>query len=729
MENLELNLKSKLCRLVHLVRIMAIIYALFSYPIISAKGILKGKYWFDDDINNISEFTVDNSSKTFMNVDCSYLNDIGIHRLNIQLFDEDGVCSPPFSRFFVSLPNKLYFTCCFDNQDAKYTVNDIKNSLEVGDLKDGLHRITLQDHQNKIYGASSLFYKIPISDKDLKLVVSSDSKELKKSIEVEPSQKYVDVDLHELPVGYHLINTLLVNAKSQSVVRTNSSIIERQAVGNRGISDLYYWFDNNSKTMKNISISDGKLPYRFDSEVSIPELDIPVSDYELYIDDGCPYVAPRYILNFAVRDKSFFMSDTSAVFSNYAVNSALIAPQLENGTQVDFDSVNSCQAYWGQFFGQEGDEIKFEVRRECLAKIYSPDGDLLLEKEFSTQENVYDATLHIPYTGMHYVQISKIQSSKQNYSVRIKYLSGPSVDSGSIVPSVPEYNGIPIEWNSVADWKISEDSISLSKFGIDMIACSDNSIIVPNISEINNYCNIPAGASLLFKSQNYIEKITICLSDLNILDPKDVQVSEGVLAFDMIQNNIVWTGLSKRVKFSRNPSVNIDDLTAFRFDKAYVEYSDYEKDEFEFINDVEQTKLDYTGYSRMVIYDSSGESVVYKLSDNPIISVNNVSILVKIGDQVATHQIGDRIVISFDNQTGDVSDASFLRSENQTIKINGGKIIIDGLPGRVSIYSLSGIAILSEYVDNGIFTYPLNALKTGVYIVSTDNSTAKIYIK
>ncbi len=141
----------------------------------NAQSITEYRYWWDDDVSNTMTTTV--SAAQVLNIDTDYSTatlENGHHTVTVQVKDDNGDWSVPYTSVFVQNGNMAQYEYWFDDDIASSTVQttsesnlqEINTAIDVSSLSAGIHKISIRSLTNN--GESTVpythFFKISGGD-------------------------------------------------------------------------------------------------------------------------------------------------------------------------------------------------------------------------------------------------------------------------------------------------------------------------------------------------------------------------------------------------------------------------------------------------------------------------------------------------------------------------------------------------------------------------------------
>lgn len=704
---------------------IGIVMALTTFLTVSAEEF-EARYWFDYDSDNYHTCTV-NSNSSQLPISVDQLANKALHQLNFQIRKSDGEWSTVYTQFFnLGCGSNLSLSYAFDGLSSKQPLDLANPLVNVSALWDGLHHISIVDDNGYMIPSNQLFYKTSVPEKNLMITVSSPRNNMVRQLAFGGDNGAVNLDISDLQPGIYPVNIALRNASNFQPVATKSSLVNVTPLGGDRVSGIYYWLDDSIACKREIVINKGSLPFTYSDDIDLSDLNIPTSDYTMMISDEGPKITPNFNLGISVLTNNGFQADSTSYFVDNSRSQLIPAVTLESGEQHDFGNVTPSDVLWTKFPVQENDVVRFVPRWKSKAKIF--DNKALPLDTIAFDYSNAETTFKVSSDGTYYVQLYDIDDSMRDFAVKMTYVGGPSFEKP--IGSPEEYDGILIDWESPAQWAGSDSELRLYKNGIRLEALRMEATFVPEVAERTNLCKVYQSNKLVFSSEKYIDKVTLCIPSECIIP--QIEAVEGSVTIDRNANIVVWEGLSNTVDLTvkayrssdRSEEISIPELL---LERAYVRISDI--DESVYVSESNQIPedFDYVGYNCMRIWDNGNKVGEYCL--NGPISITFDKGLIRVNNGIEnTHEIKDRLIITYSNDLS-VSGIEAPDMAQPSVKITREAMEFCGLPNFVGIYALDGRTIFQRYVDDPDFSYPLHCLAPGIYIVKVGNLTTKMLIK
>ena len=258
-----------------------VILLLSSVLLFAQNKIVKGEYWFDDDIAGKSELSVASASQLTLveNLDVNHLFD-GLHTVHMRFFDDSSRWSSPVSRFFVKRTQNQAVTVrgivaweyWFDHSSDNRTRKEISETsdfkletdIDVSQLFNGLHTVHIRflDTQGDWSSVVSRFF---VKNRFQTEALSSDitgyeywfDNSVQNRIFVNtPLISEIQIDtalvLNDLSRGLHTLHVRFKDTKgfySPAVSRFFVILNHDSVLTDNKITKFCYWFDSDMNSM------------------------------------------------------------------------------------------------------------------------------------------------------------------------------------------------------------------------------------------------------------------------------------------------------------------------------------------------------------------------------------------------------------------------------------------------------------------------------------------------
>lgn len=687
---------------------------------------LEARYWFDSDSGNINTCMVESGSIE-LPLPVEGLPNKVIHQLNFQIKGSNGQWSGIYSGFFtVGQTAPLQLSYDIDGQGT-YSPIDLTNPQINGEeLADGVHHITVVEENGNLLPTNRLFFKNSGSTNNLTLSLESSRDNVRKTIELPAGTNEAEISVSDIPVGIYPMTANLKDGQSR-LVKSVSSLVNIKPVGGERVTGLYYWLNDSVGESKEILIPDGTLPLSYSVDLDMSDLSVPTTDYTVAVDEAGLKITPNFNVGVAVMSNRGFRADTTSYYKDNGKVEPVVPVILQSGVQYDFGEVTPQDVLWAQIPVQENDRVQFMPRWESTVKLFDNNAVAVDTTVFDT--GIIKTTFTSGSNGNYYAQIYDIAESVRDFSVKMNYLAGPSASASG--NDKPEYEGIPVVWNSPEDWAQAEDELSLAKDGVTLNVYKSESAFMPVLTNQTNLCHTYQGNKLEFSSEGYIERITLCLPDgLNII-PR-VTTSEGTIKIDAEANIIVWEGLSNRAEMTIGNfySSEVSDemlMPEVMLTCAYVKISDI--DESVYVDETNMTQdFEYEEYNYIRIWVNGKQIAEHWIDNDTHMTFDDKHVILAHDTKQDIYEVNPTLVITYSKEsTVGVSDPTAI--SEPIVKIIDKNIVVNDLPNFVGIYSLDGRTIFQQNVDAPFFSYPIEEMVPGIYIVKVGEMSTKMMIK
>lgn len=690
----------------------------------------EARYWFDLDTANVRTCTVSAGQKT-LSVPVGQLPVKPINTINFQIRNAAGDWSAVYTSFFFGGRNKeMKLSYSFDNSETSYGLDMTDPHADVSRLNDGLHRIMVYDSRCNTVPVNSMFVKKSYAGKNMTLLLQSPRDSVRISVPLADGMELSEeVDVSELQPGIYPFKAILVDKESKQVLAMTEPFVNVLSKGGNRVTGVYYWLNDSVSHSKFVPVADGNMPLRFDMDLDVSDLNEPTSDWSMEIRDGAPMVTPNFNISVGVMSNLGFRADSVSYIRDNSKTERLRAVDLKSGEQYDFGKVPHDTVLWAQFPVRPDDEIRFLPRWRSSGKFFDQDGTAVDTVKFDERKK--DVRFKTEVAGMRYVQLYGIDESIRDYSVLMTYVSGPSFEENG-GSAANEFEGIPVDWKTSNEWTTAGDDLLLTKNGIGVEVLKSTSDSRPSVNGKSNICRILKDNRLVIEADAYIEQITLCAAKGYPIP--ELKASEGVAEIEHEKNIIVWKGLSKKVDFAvgKNSTTQSDTpelAHELLFEKAYVKLSEIDESMLT-IDAVEELPEDfeYMTFNCLRIWDNGEKAGEYRIDDHTSLTFRDNTIVVSCDGKENAHEVRDRIILTYSHedtpsQVGSIDDAE------PSVAIKDTQIVISGLPAFVGIYTVDGRTVYSAYVNDETFTYPLDGVVPGIYIIKVGDSVTKMLIR
>ncbi len=613
----------------------------------------EAQYWIDYDSDHMYTCTV-----TTGNIEVSIpkdgLSNKAIHQLNMQIKDAEGQWSGVYTSLF-TLGQSTELSLLYDiDSKGSYLPLDISDPyINIENLIDGTHHVTILDDAGNIMPANQIFFKNSVIGNNLLLSLESSRSNVRKEIQITPETRDIDIDVSDLEPGIYPINVSLKTANQAQLAGTGS-LMNILPIGGERVTSIYYWLNDSVEEKKEITIPEDNMPFVYSADLDMSALSVPTGDYNVELNDQGITVTPNFNLGVAVVSNRGYKTDTVSYYRDNSKAEVVVPPTLQSGIQYDFGQVTPNHVLWAQVPVQKNDHVQFIPRWESTVRWFDGSGTAVDTTFFDNK--LVKTEFTSDYTGKYYVQIYDILESSQDFSVKMEYLEGPS----TVVPgaSTVQYEGIPVEWKSADEWSESEDEISLAVQKITLDVAKGRSAYVPEVSETTSICRINKGNRVTFKvASGYMDRITMCVPDgYNI---PNVSVSEGDVIIDRDLNIIVWNGLSNNVEltvkdFYLSDVSDENQFAEIMLEKAYVKIAEVDEDDYTELETIPEN-FTYTGYNYLKLWNNGSKVGEYTLDGISNISFNEDELAVIHNGVRKTHSINNHLLLTYNYElTGNI---------------------------------------------------------------------------
>ncbi len=677
------------------------------------------RYWFNQNSDNAQSITYTPGTGS-ISIPIQTDNNGPFNVLNIQVKNTDGVWSVPYRKIFnTPVIGNLELSCILDGREINVLEDD---KIDVSDFYSGLHKLCIVGRKMAIPATTALFYKNSVQSDNLKLALSSYKNKVNKAIPINRTDTECFLDVEALTPGIYPVNISITDTVTGSLVAISCANVEIKPVSGNRLTDVYYWLNDSLHSHRDFKTGALAFPVTKSIELPLANWNIPSLDYHLSFIGGKPHIAPKYDLTLSFRNTYGFAADSTKLITDNSKRVELHAIGLNGSKQHDLDKWRTDSCYWYQFNAINGDNIMLSTRLRCKLKLYSPEAVLLDSAQFDLKNK--ELRKRLEATGTYYLQLSEIEQSRQEFSVLLTYLSGPSLNNQTQVE--PSYDGIPIEWKKATDWLTQDNQISITTKGLKMTVDGTRAQYKPHVTANSLICHTYKDNIIGFSSEGYIEKVTLCLPNVPDYIYPTITTPSGNIEIDTVFNTIVWTGFSHKAELCVAGKA---DETLIPLKKAYVKISEISESEITLNDDQDDyAGLTYDKYNLVRIWRSGIEEASYEINNKTKISFVDNELIIITGGKEYRHSTSNKLILTFEYKIITDIDKVKTYDDSPEVRVYNENLLISGLPDYVEIFSISGIIHYQGYVNEREFTYPLSNLQTGVYIVRVGNKSTKILI-
>ena len=599
-------------------------------------------------------------------------------------------------------PDRRDLVCVFN-----YQVKDIDGKWSV-------------PHQHYFMPPKNSFAPIP---DNLELTLTSYRGNVVKKKSILKSQKKTDIDVKNLDPGIYNMTGTLINPVNGDLIGVTNSFVDIKPVGGNTLKEIYYWLNDSLTFMSKLDMGNASIPIGKSVDLSIDSNDIPSLDNKLTVNNGVAEIAPNYKISVAFRNSSGFVADSTAWLTDNSRRRKLLPLWLEPSKQYDIELAERDTCYWYAFTAQTGDVVDFSARRPCRVKIYDPLAVLLDTALFTDKSKLLRS--NISTSGTHYIQVSEIDPSKQIFSTMATYISGPTLveinkNKGN---SGHTHEGVALSWEDAAEWKKNGEQIQLSKSNIDVSISKVEGFHEPYIAKKSNLCRVYPGNVVILKSKGYIEKAVLCVRNADGIVLPKITSPAGNVEIDSLTNCVIWSGISDRVELSLSQGQSDGDAM-LPISRIFVKQSELSHNDVVFDDD-DLTDKDDSPFNMIYIWKQGEVLASHNISESSKICFDNDNLTVYSDNQTYSYSLESKLILTFEY----FDNPGLSNVDDIKIAVTDNNIIFNSLPAFVGIYSLNGYTYFADYVSDPDFTYPLDKLNSGIYIIKVGDKVSKIMIQ
>lgn len=560
---------------------------------------------------------------------------------------------------------------------------------------------------------------------NMTLTLSSKSGNLEKQVTVGKSQTTADIDVSDLGSGFYNMTATIANSNNGGILGLLNSFVYINTIGGNSMEGIYYWLNDSLSQMSEHSLNKAPIPLEATVDIAIDSRNIPSLDNRLSIIDETPHIAPNYKINVAFSNTGGFVADTTAWITDNSRRQKLTPLWLEASRQHDTDSAKTDTCYWYAFNAQDGDVVDFSVRRPCRAKLYDPTAVLLDSAEFTDNNKVLRQT--ISSSGTHYIQISEIEKSRQTYSAMLEYIAGPTAteiaeNNGEINHS---HDGRLISWEKASEWQTIDNGILLNKGDISLSAFKAEGHRTPFIADKSTQLRIFPGNTMQLESKEYIERVIFCLKNDADLALSKIGSENGQIAVDSLNKCVTWSGLSGNPMLTVSYTLTDEDAI-LPITRAFVNFSDLSHNDVVFENP-DDFNYEHLPFNILHIWSGGELLSSHVISETSRLYFDSNALTVNNEGQTHLYPLESKLILTYEFSENTVATEDI--EKDMTVIIRDNCIEFNSLPAFVGIYSVSGHTYFAKYISDTEFTYPIDKLSPGVYIIRVGDKISKMMIQ
>lgn len=686
------------------------------------------RYWFDYDFSTVSTVTCEGTSFSISVPSQSMA--VGMHTVTIQYKQQDNLWSPPVSSLFIKRPEQVpVMLYSFGNDPDNVLPISSDGVIDTKRLPTGMHEIILTCTNSVLPPASAWFYKAPDCKDNLTLVTSDKTGSHIASTPLSLEMREISVDLNSFPKGMLPLNFRLTNGDDEPLL-SSSSLVEVKPTGGDGIKNLLIYIENDSTQAIVNTYANAEKVLTVNTPLDISGFDYEPKDFQLTVENKVPYISPASNLHVRAFNGFGQRVDSIIPFIDTYRISRLESPVLSNNRQFDYgEKVPACS--WVEFAGQNGDNVNIKARLGCNMVLYSPEGEPVRDFTLGNRKGMTDnKDLTIDDDGIHYVKVKDVAESSQTFSLKLRYLSGPSSETGE-KPDVPgpQFDGTRIRWEHRDEW--TKDSTGFSYDGklLSLTTRQTASAVQTRFSNTDN-CIIGEGTELGVSSEKIIEKILFVPTASDLSQCPHIVCSQGEIRRDNIPGVMTWVGHASDISFVIAGNVELSDTVCnqhrLTFREMYATFSNREKDDLTLLPD-DTSVFDGSSYSHLYVWNDKGEHDTFRIAMIDQMYFDSNEFVISYDGKETHYPESSNPIITFESKSpGSIRDAENM--ETPDIIIKNGYIEIGNAPSRVMIADTKGMVVYDRNVAEPT-AIPLSILEKGVYIVKSGTTTSKIIVR
>ena len=403
----------------------------------------EGRYWFDDDSENISTAT---GISSIMDVDVSRLSD-GFHILHLMVDGGAGAVSQPVAQPFVKVPQTEgvdHLTCLCMIDDQIYKQEDVPAQggvvswqFDVSSLPQGFHRMFVQVVTPS--GAAtntyqSFFMRETTREEfaQMKCVYAIDGAEFySEAGTLNNGTFHFDLDVSSLSDGLHRITYMLNNGQGVTT-KTQTQFFMKIPLGGNGITEYWYWLnEQGDEQAHKVTLQERQDPFSLITLLPVESQPIRSSLFQFRIEEDKPVVYAKNDIHLRFYDASGRFVDASEQYVDYQTKQEVtdIMP-INNGDHKTVQTPGKDEIRWFKFYAEEGDTVAFRTDQAATLQVFSPEGKEIYSASGST--SVVYGGCHTWTDGTYYVALHDVTGSKPNTSLDFTHLAKYDVVSYDI---------------------------------------------------------------------------------------------------------------------------------------------------------------------------------------------------------------------------------------------------------------------------------------------------------
>lgn len=413
----------------------------------------EGRYWFDDDSENISTAT---GISGIIDVDVSRLSD-GFHILHLMVDGGSGAVSQPVAHPFVKVPQTEgvdHLTCLCMIDDQIYKQEDVPAQggvvswqFDVSSLPQGFHRMFVQVVTPS--GAAtntyqSFFMRETTRDEfaQMKCVYAIDGAEFySEAGTLNNGTFHFDLDVSSLSDGLHRITYMLNNGQGVTT-KTQTQFFMKIPLGGNGITEYWYWLnEQGDEQAHKVTLQERQDPFSLITLLPVESQPIRSSLFQFRIEEDKPVVYAKNDIHLRFYDASGRFTDATKQFVDERVKQEVTdITLLESGKRQTTAKPAENTIKWYKVEAETGDSLQFKLDRAATLQLFSPSGEEVYSA--SGAQSTAWGGCHAKENGTFYVAMHDVTATYGN-AVSIDY---EHIDKYAVLSHYPKEVGV-IEGN------------------------------------------------------------------------------------------------------------------------------------------------------------------------------------------------------------------------------------------------------------------------------------------
>lgn len=396
-----------------------------------AEGIKASKliYWFDDEAT-IQYLDITDGVQM---LDASELIE-GLHTLHYQVLCNNGQMTPATSSLFLrmnfdvetSVAKSLRYWFDDEQTATEVEITEGVQMLDASQLIEGLHTVHYQIADSKgTLGApaSSMFLKMDYDTntaiaKSIRYWFDDDASTVQVTGVANGSQT---LDVSALPMGLHTLNYQLIDTGGKVSVPVTGIFLKSfdkvMANGHNSITKYQYWLNDNSATVKTVTLGETSNPYTLTALLPVESQPFRSSSFHFENKDGKPMMYAKNDFHVRFTDAAGYCIDDSRPFTDYSI-SREVNPVGELKATQTFPKVAENDVRWYTIQVAPGDTTAFKLSQPATVQVFAPSG----AEVFKTSESasVKWSGIHTWEDGTYYLAVHDVTGS--NESMKLEYM-------------------------------------------------------------------------------------------------------------------------------------------------------------------------------------------------------------------------------------------------------------------------------------------------------------------